>query len=297
MRWKILATATLAVALAIGCSKTRSHISVSAKAGATGGTAAATGLDLGNGIVLSEVRIVVRKVEVEGSGCGSTSGTGADTATGGGTSMSSTPVVRDEGGTGSGSGSGSGDDSGSGEDQGDDDACEVEGGPFLADLDASDLAAGAITFVANMTVPDGTYKKVEFKIDTIPADKATSDGLTAMANLHASIAIDGTITDPTSGASTTFEFTTPMEVEREIEGTFTVDSTHPANLTLSIDPTGWFGGTGSARLDPNDPDARGAILEAIQVSIRLVHDDDKDGCDDEHADPSCPTETDAGMGG
>jgi len=266
-----------AVAIVLGCSGgSKGHISLSATTGGTpsadAGTAAAAGLDLGNGVVLTRVRMIVRKVEVEGDGCTAPTSMPPGTTAAGGMAAAlpalaaahETPPATTATG------------------DGDDDRCEVEGGPFLMDLGAADLSgpSSTLSFVADLTVPDGTYRKVEFKVNTIPDTLATTSGLQAMNALHASIAVDGTVD------GTAFEFTTPMSVEQKVKGTFTVDATHPANLTLSVDPTGWFGGTGSARLDPNDATARGEILENIRASIRLFHDDDHDGCDDDLRPPS-----------
>jgi len=63
-----------------------------------------------------------------------------------------------------------------------------------------------------------------------------------MAAAGASIIADGTI----DGAA--FSFSTPMDVEQELEGNFVLGSS--SNLTLNVDASTWFGGSGSARLDP-----------------------------------------------
>jgi hypothetical protein len=41
-------------------------------------------------------------------------------------------------------------------------------------------------------------------------------------------------------------------------------------------------------LDPADPTARGAILANIRASIRILHDDDGDGHDDDDHGPGHP---------
>ena len=94
-----------------------------------------------------------------------------------------------------------------------------------------------------------------------------------MAVAQASIIADGTIdTQP-------FSFVTSVTGQQKFQGSFQVDS-GAQNVTLNIDVTGWFGGSGTARLDPNDPSKRSQIENNIQTSFKAFDDDNKDG----HAD-------------
>jgi hypothetical protein len=266
----------LALSLA-ACQKGSSGLSVSTRnvADAPAAPAAgvsATSLDLGNGVVIERVRIVVREVEVEGGDAGICAGDDSGHHRGSDDSGSAGQVAaahdgEDHGGEGHG-----GDD---GEDCDDD----LEFGPFLVDLSGDDLTGGGVQWAFEVPVPAGTYDEIEVKVHTVPAEKAGSDaGLLEMADLHASIAIDGTIDGEP------FRFTAPMEIEQEREGTFVFDDTTSPALTLDFDPSGWFGGSAEARLDPRDPTANGAIRANIRASIRLERDDDHDGCDDDGGD-------------
>jgi hypothetical protein len=288
MRWSSTYAVLAAGGLAIACSSGSKGLSV--RASAAGDTTTGDVLKLNNDtITVDRVRMVVRKVEIEGTpssgACtptATTSPTTPATCTGTATAPSSGPD--DHGGTGGsgGSGPGGGSDDGSGHDgeaEGDDDGeCELEFGPFAVDLSGAALVQG-IHQQFDIPVPAGTYREIKFKIDTINAEKAGADAvLQELANLHASIAIDGTI----DGKE--FHFTTPMEVESKHEGAITVDPTTGAGLTLDISPTAWFtAADGTTRLDPNATTDQGAILANLRASLRLAHDDDMDGCDDDDA--------------
>lgn len=277
MSWSRTFAILTAAGLAVGCSRSSKGLTVRANAAAD--QPAATSLTLNGGtIVVDRVRMVVRKVEVEGSptdGCTTptppTTPTTPTTPAGGTTAP--VTVQDDHGGT-----SGDGDHQG-GEAEGDHDGeCELEFGPFAIDLSGAALASG-IHKQFDVPVPAGTYEEIAFKIDTINAEKAGTDQvLKDLAALHASIAIDGTID------GTAFHFTTPIEVESKHEGAITVDPATGAGLTLDVDPTHWFtAADGTTRLDPNATTDQGAILANIRASLRLQHDDDGDGCDDDNA--------------
>ncbi len=155
----------------------------------------------------------------------------------------------------------------------DEDDKEIEAGPFLVDLEGAALDGG-IRRVFDADVPDGEYKQVKFRIHKLseenkPADPAFADLVAAKA----SILVDGTI----DGAAFTFASSLDEEQERESKVSIGADG---ENLTLNIDPAGWF--TGSAgRLDPRVGDNRSAIESAIKKSIDVYEDDDEDGHEDD----------------
>jgi hypothetical protein len=283
---KTLTQTFLAVATVIvlaGCSGGSKGLSVSASTAATppGGTARAS-IDAGNGLTIDRLRLVVRKVEVEGGEDGAAcplapppppAETPATPA-----APQTSVVPGDHSGSGSSGSGSSGDDDGMDDDEGE---CEIEAGPFLVDLSGEALSAG-VHWVAAVDVPAGTWHEVKFVINTINAEKANGDaGLLEMVDAHASILVDGT----RDGAP--FTFSLPLEVKQSREGAIVVDPATGANVTLDIDPSGWFKAADGSRLDPEDPTAQGAIIRNVKASIRVLHDDDGDGHDDE----------DHGMGG
>lgn len=242
----------LSLALACGGGSDRAALSVSARAAVVAGASAA-GLDLGNGIVLQRVRMVVRHVEVEGPGT-------------------------------EGKGSCSGQDGMDDHEEDSADRCEDElkFGPFLVDLSGAALGGG-VHHQFDVSVPAGTYEEIDVEVGPITAARAGTDaGLKDMADLLASLVVDGTIDGQT------FRFTAPLETEQEREGAV-VAGASAAAITFDFDPSGWFGGTGAARLDPTVAANADAILANVRASLRVVHDGDHDGCDDDHADdgPGC----------
>lgn len=253
-----------AVGLALACSGSgKASLSVSARAAATASTPAnVSSLDLNNGIVIQRIRVLVRKVEIDGPG---TVGKGTcsdehESATGGTTGTTGTITAP--------------------ETEGDGDRCEdeLEFGPFLVDLSGAALAGG-VHFQFDVPVPAGTYEELEFKVGPITAAQAGADaGLKAMADLGASLVVDGTVDGKP------FSFVTPARLELKREGAVVVSTSTGAAITFDVDATGWFGGAGAARLDPTVAANADAILANIRASLRIVHDDDRDGCDDDHAD-------------
>ena len=260
MRNSFIVSASLCAALA-GCSSGMSKgVTVSATtASAVGATprAGATSIDGGNGISIDRIRLVVKKFEIEGAPACAPAASGSSSGMGGS----------------SGSGGMGGSDDGSGSDDGE---CEIESGPFLVDLSGSDLAIG-VHPVTGIDVPSGTYEELRFQVHVIDASQAgTSAGLAAMAAAGASILVDGT----QGGAA--FQFKSAITVDQKREGTIVVDPSTGVNVTLDLDASGWFKAADGSKLDPADAAAGSAIDANIRSSVRVVHDDDHDGEDDDH---------------
>lgn len=148
-------------------------------------------------------------------------------------------------------------------------------GPFLVDLSGATLDSGAPATLTSADLPAGTYREIKFKIhkpeSTEPGVSANA-GVAEMAAAGASIVADGTIDGQP------FTFSTPMDVEQELEGSF--DLASGSNLTLNVDASTWFG-TSSARLDPRDAAVRSEIEGNIQRSFKAFKDDNHDGHDDD----------------
>ncbi len=254
-----------ASALAVACSGAGSHadLSVSAKAAAATPTTAGA-VDLGNGILLNRVRVLVRKLKLEGSAAPADGGTVSDDA--------SKSQAR---GSDSGSaGEGEGDDGATEMEKEHDDANEPVLGPLLADFSAATLAGG-IEQLFQGVVPQGTFHELKLAIGPIGADQAGSNAaLAEMAAQHASLIIDGTV----DGAP--FSFVSSLVAEVDLESEVAVSGDKSNNVTLSIDPKAWFGGSGTARLDPADPTNKSAIESNIKASIDGFEDDERNGQDD-----------------
>jgi len=220
---------------------------------ADAGTSPDGGISLCGRLLVDRVRLVVRRIDLERSP------SGADGGSDGGMDA----------------GQGDGGDAGSGAADAGRESCEcpdggmvcvkpggdVHIGPFLVDAHGSQLTDG-IHEVFDVDVPQGTYEDVRFVINTVSRHQAVDGGLAEMQDLHASIAVDGSF----EGSS--FRFTTSMRVAQKQEGPFVVgDGTK--NITLIVDPSGWFVGKDGRVLDPNDPVNRGRIKANIRCSVRM----------------------------
>lgn len=157
---------------------------------------------------------------------------------------------------------------------------ELDAGPLVLDLSGTALD-GNVQKVIDVAVPAGTYKKVEFKIARASTDQSTSSdaNVKALADKQASLILEGTI----DGQA--FEFVSALEVKQEFEGTFVLGG-EANNLTLNVDPSGWFTDGSGARLDPRDPSVRSTIESNIKSSMKMLDDDNHDGREDDHGSES-----------
>jgi hypothetical protein len=153
---------------------------------------------------------------------------------------------------------------------------EISQGPFLVDLDAAALSAGAVTKVFDAQVPAGTYQ--ELKLEIFPS----------AALQNASLIVDGTV------AGKAFSFTSALLAKQKKEGSFVVGGT-TANITLLIDPQQWFG-TAAAPLDPTLETNRAAIEANIRRSIDVFQDDDHSGHENHDGDHDHGEHRDGGHG-
>jgi hypothetical protein len=152
---------------------------------------------------------------------------------------------------------------------------EYEVGPFVLDLSGAALN-GTVQQVTVKDVPAGTYREIKFKVHAPSASDSTNAAVVAMATAPggpASIIIEGQVdTKP-------YTFVSALEAAQKYEGTFTFTS-GAQNVTLNVDPSSWFGGSGSARLDPTVAGNKSAIENNIKSSMKAYEDDDRDGLDD-----------------
>jgi hypothetical protein len=230
-------TCSLVFALAACGGSGSANVALSARAGTAASTAAtATGqqaqpLDLGNGIILTHLRVVLSEVKLEGT---------AST------------------------------DAGTGEE------VEFKTAPILLDLAGASLDNGTTQQITLSSVKSGTYREIKFrihKLSTSDSGVSSDPALAAMAN--SSIIVDGTID------GNAFTFTSAVDAQQQAEGTFDFsDGSHA--LTLNLDASTWFGGTGASRLDPRNPSGtvRSRIESNIQSSFKAFQDDDHNGRQD-----------------
>ncbi len=255
MNAKILVVApALALAAACSGSKSQANLSLSAQAAAPGTTSGtSTSLDLGNGISLDRVRVVIRKLKLEGT-----------VAQDGATSAAPGRRMESDGGA----------DGETEMEKEQDDSSEPVLGPFLIDLSGAMLSSGVQQLLDGL-VPPGAFRELKLVVGPVSAEQAGADSkLAEMAARNASIVVDGTI----DGKA--FSFVSGLVAEVDEEGDLVVDDAKSNNITVSIIVENWFGGTGSARLDPTDAANQSAIEANIKASIEAFEDDDRDGHDD-----------------
>jgi hypothetical protein len=275
---KILFLLAAALLVAAGCSQRSGRLQVSARGAASPAAAAAGPLQVNENLSIDRVRVAVKELDLEDGSCTPASGPeGATSPVSGDMSSSSGDVSSDQGGSSS-SDDGS-DDSGMSDDDGE---CEVEIGPFVADL-TGDQLAGGIQPVFQGDVPPGTYREIEVKISPL------ADAVAGAADLAgASVVVNGSYTHQVTTGGTTSTVTDPftisvtasVEIEKETEITVASDGS-VSNVTLSIDWSQWFT-DGTRALDPTNPADAATIAGNIARSLGAFRDDDEDGVDDDH---------------
>jgi hypothetical protein len=147
-------------------------------------------------------------------------------------------------------------------------------GPFLLHVSGEGLE-GAVTQEFVIEAPAGTYDELRFIVHKLEDFQVI--GVPELDGPRASLAVAMTIdgTDPVL-------FTSDLNEAQRIARRFTVaDGEAPDNITISIDPAGWFGAGSGAFLDPRVGSNRQAIEENIQASIDAFEDDDRDGRSDD----------------
>jgi len=152
---------------------------------------------------------------------------------------------------------------------------DVAAGPFFVDL-ATTALTGAVQHVFDASVPAGTYGELKFEVKPLAQAPAGADaGLVDMVGKKASLIVDGTIDGQT------FTFVSALAAVQKTEGSFTAAATSN-NITLQIDPAGWFTAADKSRLDPRLETARAAIEANITRSMKSFQDDDRSGHENHH---------------
>jgi len=142
------------------------------------------------------------------------------------------------------------------------------GGPFVIDLAGAQLDGG-ITQQFEVSVPPGNYDDLRFVVHKLEDLERTGDA--EIDRIRASIVIDFTM------GGVRGQLTSDLNEAQRISGNFAVtEGGTPDNITIQIDPSGWFSGG----LDPRNAAHRQAIEDNIRSSIDAFEDDDRDGNDD-----------------
>ena len=154
-----------------------------------------------------------------------------------------------------------------------DDCNEMELAPRLVDLPVTDVLATAI----NASIPEGTYRKIEFRIHK-PGDDAP-DAAFKLANpnfANSSVRVEGTF----NGQPFVFTSAVNEKVELEFNPPVVITNTNN-NVTIQVDVPTWFRNTDGtiispATANPGQPNAS-IVASKIKASLKGFKDDDKDG--------------------
>ncbi len=243
---RFVLAAAVAFAFA-GChSRNTGTLGVSAHADGSAHTAS---IDVGGGVSVTRVRVLVRELKLEGA-------MGDQNMP-----MPMPMMAADDGG-------------GDGEDD-----HGIEIGPVVVDVSGDALSA-TVTRVFDADVPDGTYDELKTAIAPV-SGAAAGTPLAAMGT--SSIIVDGTITPQNAATGTPFGFASSLEATQKLETKLVVDHAgKSSNVTLVLDVKRWFTDANGNPLDPTLDANRAAIEANMLSSLRVERDDDEDGMDDDH---------------
>jgi hypothetical protein len=158
----------------------------------------------------------------------------------------------------------------------DDDCEDLELGPLLVDVP---LVNGTVDKQLTVSIPPGTYSKLEFKVQP-PTRGNNRDAAFRAANpLFAakSVHVAGTY----NGAA--FDLYLPADASLEVGfASPLVVTSDPANVTVQVDVLSWF--TRGVTIDPATVTpgsaAEGAVVENIKRSFHAFEDENEDGHED-----------------
>jgi len=145
------------------------------------------------------------------------------------------------------------------------------------------LGSGADPVLAVSTdVPAGAYKEVELAIDKLergqPSEKLLIDAYPGLS--EASLLVEGTLTR-NGGGPQGFAFAAALDIDLEVAFSppLAIEAPQPGLVLLSLvlDASGWFRSPSGMLLDPTEATNRSVIESAIQQSIELFEDSNRDG--------------------
>lgn len=154
-----------------------------------------------------------------------------------------------------------------------DDCEEVELAPMLVDLPVN----GGVSQNLTVTVPAGTYRALEAKIDAVQSgEPGAAEFLAAHPDwANRSVHVEGTYN------GTPFVYDVPVEAELEMPFVPPVTVAEGANnLTIDIGLSGWFKDASGNPLDPSNSANWSAIAASIRSSFHAFEDDNRDGKED-----------------
>lgn len=155
--------------------------------------------------------------------------------------------------------------------------------PLILELNLT----GSVQDIGGLTVPFGTYNRLEFDIHRAEAKDTTS--MTAEQKIKIrpffvgdrySIIIEGTVIDGVTQKNFVYKSKINMKQKIDLAQSLVVsESDNSINTTMFISSWGWFK-DGNNILDPTDTKNESKIDNNIKQSIKAVKDKNKDGVAD-----------------
>ena len=147
--------------------------------------------------------------------------------------------------------------------------------------------AGNIQEVGGLTVPFGTYNRLEFDIHRAEANDTTAMSTDQRAKIRPffvgdkySVIIEGTYNDGTSQKNFVYKSKVNMKQKIDLATPLVVtESENTINATMLISSYGWFRDNNTI-LDPADSKNESKIDNNIKNSIKAIRDKNKDGSAD-----------------
>jgi hypothetical protein len=149
------------------------------------------------------------------------------------------------------------------------DEANIKVGPFVVYLN---LFGVTTDFVEN-NVPPGSYDRIRFRVHTLEDSETPPDPEFKEGSLRYSLIVKGMYN------SVPFIFKSKKSAHQDLklETPLQIDDNSTANLTITVDPRGWFY-KDNVLMDPNDPANENDINNNIEHSFKkCFRDDDKNG--------------------
>lgn len=157
--------------------------------------------------------------------------------------------------------------------------------PMILELNLN----GSIQTVGSITVPFGSYSKIEYDVHRVEQPEVSSLPASEQAQFaeflldqRYSIIINGIVYN-TEAAPDTFAYRSKVDAKQkaDFDPAIEVTETAPAvNATVVISSANWFKNQLGALVDPKDTNNESVIDENLKASIKIYKDNNKDGSKD-----------------
>lgn len=148
---------------------------------------------------------------------------------------------------------------------------------------------GSVTSIGSITVPLGSYSKIEYDIHRVEQPEIASlpsaeqsQFTEFLAGERYSIIIRG-IVHAAGAAPDTFTYRSKVDAKQKVDfdPAIGVTETSPSvNATIAISSSHWFKNQLGVLVDPKDTNNEGVIDENLKSSIKIYKDNNKDGSKD-----------------